>query len=65
MARRSWDDDWDDDLYSELGILLEVRVVEQKSFDRWAVPWVYRVLWQDGIIAEHEMGTLRRLVVKR
>lgn len=44
-----------------VGILLEIRVDQKLMKNPFAVPWVYRVLWRDGIIKEHDLGTLRRI----
>lgn len=46
-----------------VGILLEVRIDQKLMKNPFAVPWVYRVLWGDGIIKEHDMGTLRRVAI--
>lgn len=46
-----------------VGILLEVLVDQKLMKNPFAVPWVYRVLWRDGIIKEHDLGTLRRIAV--
>ena len=46
-----------------LGILLEVREEESLKKHRYSIPWVYRVLWADGTVKEHDMGTLRRIAI--
>jgi len=58
--------DWDGRLISQLvGVLLEVKI-DRKAWRKLSGnPWNYRVLWNDGIIAEHEVGTLRRVWVAR
>lgn len=46
-----------------VGILLEVIIDKKLMKNPFAVPWRYRVLWRDGIIKEHDLGTLRRVAV--
>ena len=46
-----------------VGILVEVLVDQKLMRHPFSVPWRYRVLWADGIIGEHDMGTLRRVAV--
>ena len=46
-----------------VGILLEVLVDQKLMKNRFSVPWRYRVLWGNGIIKEHDIGTLRRVAV--
>jgi len=46
-----------------VGILLEVNVDQRLMKNPFSVPWRYRVLWRDGIIKEHDIGTLRRVAV--
>ena len=46
-----------------VGILVEVLVDQKLMRHPFSVPWRYRVLWADGIIGEHDMGSLRRVVV--
>ena len=46
-----------------VGILLEINVDQKLMKNPFSVPWRYRVLWRDGIIKEHDIGTLRRVAV--
>jgi hypothetical protein len=46
-----------------VGILLEVLIDQKLMKNQFSIPWRYRVLWRDGIIKEHDLGTLRRVVV--
>jgi len=46
-----------------VGILVEVLVDQKLMRHPFSVPWRYRVLWADGIIGEHDLGTLRRVAV--
>jgi len=48
---------------NSVGILLEVLVDQKLMRHPFSVPWRYRVLWADGIIGEHDMGSLRRVAV--
>jgi len=48
---------------TSVGILLEVLVDQKLMRHPFSVPWRYRVLWADGIIGEHDMGSLRRVAV--
>jgi hypothetical protein len=43
------------------GIILEVKIDRKLLKSPFGVPWIYRVAWNDGVIKEHEMGTLRRI----
>jgi len=57
--------DWDGQLNLRLlGILLEVKIDRKLLKSPYGVPWIYRVAWNDGIIKEHEMGSLRRVSLK-
>ena len=57
--------DWNGELNPRLlGILLEVRIDKKLLKSPFGVPWIYKVVWNDGIIKEHEMGTLRRISVR-
>jgi len=51
--------------YKSIGILLEIIIDKKLMKNTFAVPWRYRVLWRDGVIKEHDMGTLRRVAVYR
>ena len=54
--------DWNGEINPRLfGILLEVKIDQKLLKSPFGVPWIYRVFWNDGIIKEHEMGTLRRV----
>ena len=46
-----------------VGVLVEVLVDQKLMRHPFSVPWRYRVLWADGIIGEHDLGTLRRVAV--
>ncbi len=46
-----------------VGILLEIRIDQKLMKNPFSVPWRYRVLWRNGIIKEHDIGTLRRVAV--
>ncbi len=46
-----------------VGILLEILIDKKLMKNPFSVPWKYRVLWGDGIIKEHDLGTLRRVAV--
>ena len=46
-----------------VGILLEVLVDKKLMRNPFSIPWRYRVLWKNGIIKEHDIGTLRRVAV--
>ena len=46
-----------------VGILVEVLVDQKLMRHPFSVPWRYQVLWADGIIGEHDLGTLRRVAV--
>jgi hypothetical protein len=46
-----------------IGILLEVSDDQRLKKHRFSIPWVYRVLWADASVKEHEMGTLRRIMI--
>ena len=46
-----------------VGILVEVHVDQKLMKNPFSVPWRYRVLWGNGIIKEHDIGTLRRAAV--
>lgn len=46
-----------------IGILLEVNVDQKLMKNPFSVPWRYKVMWRNGIIKEHDLGTLRRIVV--
>ena len=48
---------------NSVGILLEVIVDQKLMKNPFAVPWRYKVMWRNGIIKEHDLGTLRRIVV--
>jgi len=57
--------DWNGELNPRLlGILLEVRIDKKLLKSPFGVPWIYKVVWNDGIIKEHEMGSLRRISVR-
>ena len=57
--------DWNGELNPRLlGILLEVRIDKKLLKSPFGVPWIYKVVWNDGFIKEHEMGTLRRISVR-
>ncbi|NBZ95401.1 MAG: hypothetical protein EBR40_03055 [Proteobacteria bacterium] len=54
--------DWNCELNPRLlGILLEVKIDKKLLKSPFGVPWIYKVVWNDGIIKEHEMGSLRRV----
>ena len=46
-----------------VGILVEVLVDQKLMRHPFSVPWRYRVLWADGIIGEHDLGSLRRVAI--
>jgi hypothetical protein len=46
-----------------VGILVEVLVDQKLMKNPFSVQWRYRVLWGNGIIKEHDLGTLRRIAV--
>jgi hypothetical protein len=46
-----------------VGILLEVLVDQKLMRNPFSIPWRYRVLWKNGIIKEHCVGSLRRVAV--
>ena len=57
--------DWSNEIVkNNLGIILDVYPDPTKLKSPFGAPWIYRVLWKDGIIKEHEMGSLRRVIVK-
>lgn len=57
--------DWNGELVkNNLGIILDVYPDRTKLKSAFGTPWIYRVLWKDGIIKEHEMGSLRRVIVR-
>jgi hypothetical protein len=45
------------------GILLEVIIDKKKMKSPFGIPWMYRVLWADGFVKEHEVGILRRIMI--
>jgi len=57
--------DWNNEIVrSSFGIVLGVYPDRTKLKSPFGTPWIYRVLWKDGIIKEHEMGSLRRVIVR-
>ena len=57
--------DWNGELNPRLfGILLEVRIDKELLKTPFGVPWIYKVAWNDGVIKEHEMGSIRRISIK-
>ena len=58
--------DWNGELNPRLlGILLEVRIDKKLLKSPFGVPWIYRVMWNDGRVVEHDMGSLRRVSVRK
>ncbi len=56
---------WNNEIVrSSFGIVLMVRPDRTKLKSPFGAPWIYRILWNDGITREHEMGYLRRVIVK-
>jgi len=45
----------------KVGIVLRVDVDQSLMTHRWAVPWKYTVMWNDGTVKIHEMGVLGRI----
>jgi hypothetical protein len=43
------------------GILLEIRIDQKLMKHTFSVPWRYCVLWNNGHISEHDIGTLKRV----
>lgn len=50
---------------ASVGILLEINVDQKLMKNPFSVPWRYRVLWGNGVIKEHDIGTLRRVAVHK
>ena len=57
--------DWDGNKIPYLfGIILDVHPDLSKLKSAFGTPWIYRVLWNDRSIKEHESGTgLRRIFI--
>jgi hypothetical protein len=56
--------DWNGELNPHLlGIILHFYPDPTKLKNPFGAPWIYRVLWNDGVMKEHEMGTLRRVFI--
>ena len=60
VIRVEWDGKTNPRLF---GIILDVYPDPNKLSSPFGAPWIYRVLWNDGVIKEHESGTVRRIIV--
>lgn len=45
------------------GILLQIEIDKNLIKNIFSVPWKYTVLWSNGTVSNHEIGSLRRIQI--
>lgn len=45
------------------GVVLEVSIDKNSLRGAFGAPWIYKVMWCNGVVRDHHMGTLRRISV--